>query len=105
MVRLVRANYRGRVPQRVARTSRTMTNVEWQYVNVNGDWYDAGQSGEQKQKFNAKAPGRPRTAKTACMHSHCRTLLATISHPNRQPVFNLESWRSFFASSRLGVAP
>jgi hypothetical protein len=39
------------------------------------------------------------------MHSHCRTLLATISHPNRRPVFNLESWRSFFASSRLGVAP
>jgi hypothetical protein len=27
------------------------------------------------------------------------------SHPNRQPVFNLESWRRFFASSRLGVAP
>jgi hypothetical protein len=24
---------------------------------------------------------------------------------NRRPVFNLESWRSFFASSRLGVAP
>jgi hypothetical protein len=58
-----------------------------------------------KQKFNAKAPGRPRTAKTACTYSHCQTLLATISHPNRQPVFNLESWRSFFASSRLGVAP
>jgi hypothetical protein len=32
-------------------------------------------------------------------------LLATISHPNRRPVFNLESWRFFFASSRLGVAP
>jgi hypothetical protein len=57
-----------------------------------------------KQKFNAKAPGHPRTAKTACTHSHCRTFLATISHPNRQPVLNLESWRSFFASSRLGVA-
>jgi hypothetical protein len=56
------------------------------------------------ETFNAKAPGRPRTAKKACTHSHCETLLATISHPNRQPVFNLESWRSFFASSRLGVA-
>jgi hypothetical protein len=39
MARLVRANYRGRVPQRVARTSRAMTKVEWQYVNVNGDWH------------------------------------------------------------------
>jgi hypothetical protein len=58
-----------------------------------------------KQKFNAKAPGRPRTAKTARTYSHCRTLLATISHPNRQPVCNLKSWRCFFASSRLGVAP
>jgi hypothetical protein len=58
-----------------------------------------------KQKFNAKAPRRPRTAKTACMHSYWGTLLAAISHPNRQPVVNLESWRFFFASSRLGVAP
>jgi hypothetical protein len=32
-------------------------------------------------------------------------LLVTISHPNRQSVFNLASWRSFFAPSRLGVAP
>jgi hypothetical protein len=39
MAGLVWANYRGRVPQRVARTSWTMTKVEWQYVNVNGDWY------------------------------------------------------------------
>jgi hypothetical protein len=37
-----------------------------------------------KQKFNAKVPGRSRTAKTACPHSHCRTLLAAISHPNRR---------------------
>jgi hypothetical protein len=57
------------------------------------------------QKFNAKAPGRPRTAKTRCLHSHRGTLLVTINHPNRQPVFNLESWRCFFATWRLDVAP
>jgi hypothetical protein len=56
------------------------------------------------QKFNAKAPGRPRTAKTLCLHSHRGTLLVTINHPNRQFVFNSASWRFFFASSRLGVA-
>ena len=35
MVRHVRANYRGRVPQRVARTSGAMTvglNEDWHYV-------------------------------------------------------------------------
>jgi hypothetical protein len=37
----VRANYRGRVPQRVVRTSWAMTKVEWQYVIVNGGWYNA----------------------------------------------------------------
>jgi hypothetical protein len=36
-----------------------------------------------KQKFNAKAPRRPRIAKTACTHWHRGTVLATISHPNR----------------------
>jgi hypothetical protein len=62
-----------------------------------------GQSGE-RGKFNAKAPGRTRTAKTLCLHSYCGTLLVTINHPNRQSVFNSASWRFLFASSRLGVA-
>jgi hypothetical protein len=56
------------------------------------------------RKFNAKAPGRPRIAKTLCLHSHRGTLLVTINHPNRQSVFNSTSWRFLFASSRLGVA-
>ena len=57
-----------------------------------------------KEKDNAKAPRRPRTAKTPCLCSHCPTLPVTVSHPNRQYGVHLASWRSFFASSRLGVA-
>jgi hypothetical protein len=50
MARLVRANYRGRVPQRVARTSRAMAEVEWQHVNVNGDWYNCAYSKNYEPK-------------------------------------------------------
>jgi hypothetical protein len=34
MARLVRATYRGTVLAQVARTSRAMTEVDWQHVNV-----------------------------------------------------------------------
>ena len=57
------------------------------------------------KKGNAKAPRRPRTAKTPCLCSNCPTLPVTISHPNRQYGVQLTSWRSFFASARPGVAP
>jgi hypothetical protein len=40
MARLVRATYRGTVPEKVARTSRAMTF--WARVNVNADWYYTG---------------------------------------------------------------
>jgi hypothetical protein len=57
-----------------------------------------------KQKDNAKAPRRPRTAKTSCLRSNRGTLSVAISYSNRHYVIHLTSWRSFFASSRLGVA-
>jgi hypothetical protein len=75
-------------------------------TDIYNAWCVVGQGNRvNEQKFNAKAPGRPRTAKMPCAHWHCRMLLVTISHPNRQSVFNLASWRSFFAPSRLGVVP
>jgi hypothetical protein len=44
-------------------------------------WPDSRGNRVNQQKVNAKAPKRPRTAKTAYTHSHCLTLLATLSHP------------------------
>jgi hypothetical protein len=59
-----------------------------------------------KQKFNAKAPKAPKDRQDT-MHALALPDAAGDNQPsvNRQPVFNPESWRSFFASSRLGVAP
>jgi hypothetical protein len=63
----------------------------------------SGQSSQQAivQRQGAEAPKDRQDS----VHAFALWGASGGSHLNRRPVFNLESWRCFFASSRLGVAP